>query len=58
MEIFRYTRNAWGQEVLEGVSWELLWVFLGLTVLFIVVHMIYVAVRGSAGNINNKELGS
>ena len=27
MEIFRVTRNAWGQEVLEGVSWDLLWVF-------------------------------
>ena len=24
MEVFRITRNAWGQETLEGMSWDLL----------------------------------
>ncbi len=30
MEIFRITRNAWGQETLEGMSWDLLPVAFGL----------------------------
>ena len=30
MEIFRITRNAWGQETLEGISWDLLPVAFGL----------------------------
>ena len=29
MEIFRITRNAWGQETLEGMSWDLLPVAFG-----------------------------
>lgn len=45
MEIFRYSRNPWGQEVLEGMSWDLLWVFLGLGVAFICLHLIYVRIR-------------
>ena len=41
MEILRVSRNAWGQEVLQGVSWDLLWVFVGAGIAFIVVHLIY-----------------
>ncbi len=41
MELFRVTRNAWGQETLAGVSWDLLWVFVGAAVVFIVVHILY-----------------
>ncbi len=36
MEIFRITRNAWGQETLEGISWDLLPVAFWLGVAFIV----------------------
>lgn len=25
MELFRVSRNVWGQEVLLGMSWDLLW---------------------------------
>ncbi|MEE8443948.1 MAG: hypothetical protein V3S44_01275 [Alphaproteobacteria bacterium] len=41
MELFRVSRNAWGQEVLLGISWDLIWVFLGAALLFIVLHLAY-----------------
>lgn len=41
MELFRVSRNAWGQETLAGVSWNLLWVFVGAAVVFIVAHILY-----------------
>ena len=41
MEILRYRRDAWGQEVLEGVSWDLLWPFVALGVVLIVAHLLY-----------------
>ena len=41
MEIFRVSRNAWGQETLVGVSWDLLWVFIGAAFLFVAVHIVY-----------------
>ena len=43
MEFFRYRSDAWGQRILEGMSWDLLWVFVGAAVLFIVFHAIYTA---------------
>jgi hypothetical protein len=46
VEIFRTTRNAWGQEALEGLSWDLLPVAFGVGVAVIVVHLIWRAVRG------------
>ena len=41
MELFRVTKNAWGQEILIGISWNLVWVFLGAAVLFVLLHAIY-----------------
>ena len=41
MEIFRVSRNVWGQEILQGMSWELIPVFFGLGVGFIVSHLLY-----------------
>lgn len=43
MELLRFSRDAYGQEVLLGISWDLLWVFVGGAVAFIIVHMIYKA---------------
>ena len=45
MEVLRYTRNAWGQETLEGVSWELLPVAFGLGVAIIIGHLVWRAIR-------------
>jgi hypothetical protein len=41
MEVFRYSRDAYGQETLQGVSWDLLWVFLGVAVAVAAGHAIY-----------------
>tara|TARA_B100001778_G_C17979297_1_gene358453 strand:- start:312 stop:464 length:153 start_codon:yes stop_codon:yes gene_type:complete len=47
MEIVRYSSNAWGQRVLEGVSWDLLPVFFGLAAVFILGHSIYMWFKSS-----------
>jgi hypothetical protein len=44
VELFRYSRDVYGQQTLEGMSWDLFWVFLGLAVATIVGHMIFKAV--------------
>jgi hypothetical protein len=41
MEILRYKTDAWGQRVLEGASWDLIWIFVAGAVAFIVFHAIY-----------------
>ena len=46
MELFRYSRDVYGQQTLEGISWDLFWVFLGFAVIFIVGHAVYKAVTG------------
>jgi hypothetical protein len=44
MDLFRYSRNAWGQTTLEGVSFDLFWVFLGAAVIFVLCHAIVMAI--------------
>ncbi len=41
MELFRISRDAYGREVLEGLSWDLLWLFVGVGVELIVGHALY-----------------
>ncbi len=41
MELVRVSRDAWGQEVLEGISWDLLPVAFAIGALVIVGHLIY-----------------
>ena len=41
MEFLRYKTDAWGQRVLEGASWDLIWLFVAGAVAFIVFHAIY-----------------
>jgi hypothetical protein len=41
MEFLEYKSNAWGQKVLEGVSWDLVWVFVAAGLLVIVIHSVY-----------------
>lgn len=48
MDIFRYSRNAYGQEVLEGISWDLLWVFAGFSAAVIVAHLLYTSLSKMA----------
>lgn len=41
MELFRVTRDVYGRETLQGMSWDLIWVFVGLGVLMIAAHALY-----------------
>jgi hypothetical protein len=41
VELFRVTRDVYGREVLQGMSWDLIAVFFGLGLTFIVVHAAY-----------------
>ncbi len=41
IEILRYKTDAWGQKVLEGASWDLIWIFVASAVAFIIFHAIY-----------------
>ena len=41
MELLRISRDAYGREVLQGMSWDLLWVFVGAGVAVIVLHALY-----------------
>jgi len=41
VEFVRISRDAWGQEVLEGVSWDLLPVAFAIGAIVIIGHAIY-----------------
>jgi len=41
VELFRVSRDAYGREVLQGLSWDLIWVFVAAGVALIVVHALY-----------------
>jgi cytochrome b subunit of formate dehydrogenase len=42
MEFFRRATNPWGQDVLVGIAWDLMWAAVIVGVLFVVAHAIYV----------------
>ncbi len=39
-ELLRVTKNVWGQKILLGVSWDLMWVPVAAAAAFIVLHQI------------------
>ena len=41
MEFLRVSRDIYGREVLQGMSWDLLWVFVGVGCVLIVGHALY-----------------
>jgi hypothetical protein len=40
MQLFREGHDMWGRTVLEGVSWNLIWVALAAGLAVIIVHQI------------------
>ena len=40
MELFRVSKNVWGQEMLLGMSWDLLWVPVAAAFAVIVLHQL------------------
>ena len=49
MEILRYGHDAWGQVVINGVSWDLLGLAVGAGAAVIVIHAIYRAIDKTSG---------
>jgi len=45
MELLRYTRDVFGQKLLVGVNWDLLWVPVAAAGLVILVHLLLRARR-------------
>ena len=41
MELLRISRDVYGREVLQGVSWDLIYVFFALGCVLIVGHALY-----------------
>jgi len=50
MQLLRYATSVYGQTVLVGASWDLIWWFTGAGAAFIVVHAAVKAVVGSRGD--------
>jgi hypothetical protein len=49
MEVFRTGNDIWGRPVLEGVSWDLLWVAIIVGAVVIVAHALYRVLRRGSG---------
>ncbi len=47
IELWRRTQNPWGQDILIGVSWDLMWVAVVLAALFMVGHAIWFRMRAA-----------
>ena len=41
MEFLRYSRDVWGQTVLEGMSWDLFWFFVSGGIISVIGHLIF-----------------
>ncbi|MGH7772282.1 MAG: cytochrome b/b6 domain-containing protein [Candidatus Binatia bacterium] len=57
MEWFRSERNPWGQEILIGLSWDLIWVAVAAGVLFIIGHALLYYWRWSGSATGGSSLG-
>jgi len=45
MDIATYKNDVWGREVLLGVSWDLLWLVVVASFVFIALHAVYLALQ-------------
>lgn len=46
MEVLRRAANPWGQEVLIGIGWDLVWLAVVASAAFVVGHLAWVRLRG------------
>ncbi|BAS28736.1 cytochrome b/b6 domain-containing protein [Limnochorda pilosa] len=49
MELFRWETSPWGQQGILGISWDLLWLFLAVALLFVAGHALYAWRRPARG---------
>ncbi|MGD8319907.1 MAG: cytochrome b/b6 domain-containing protein [Gemmatimonadota bacterium] len=47
MELLRTAPNPWGQEVLVGIGWDVVWIAVWASVAFVVLHTVFMLVRRS-----------
>ena len=47
IELWRRTQNPWGQDILIGVSWDLMWAAVVLAAVFMVGHAIWFRMRAA-----------
>jgi Iap family predicted aminopeptidase len=52
MQLFRYATSVYGQTVMVGASWDLIWWFVGAGAAFIVVHATVKALGRSRANLS------
>ena len=45
METLRTAQNPWGQDVLLGIGWDLVWLAVGASVVFVLGHMAFMMTR-------------
>lgn len=57
MELLRWARNPWSEEILVGLGWSWLWLAAGAGALFVIAHAIYVRRLRSAAH-GSEGLGS
>jgi len=50
VEIFRLRQDVYGQNVLEGLNWDLIWVFLAIGGAVIVIHLMVKALSRKSRN--------
>ena len=55
MDFLRRALNPWGQDVLLGVSWDLIWAAVILGVLFVIFHALFVPKKVSTGEVDASE---
>jgi hypothetical protein len=48
VDLFRVSRDLYGQETLKGLSWDLLWIFFGVAAAIILFHLVLSWLRPSA----------
>jgi hypothetical protein len=47
LPLFRYATSVYGQDVLLGASWDLIWWFIGAGAVFIVAHAAMKTITGN-----------
>ena len=50
MELWRKLANPWGQEVLIGISWDLMWAALAVGLGFVVLHSVWAYAKSNGGS--------
>ncbi len=55
MDFLRRALNPWGESVPIGVSWDLIWVAVGVGAAFVVGHALAVPKKAPAGDVDPKE---